>query len=130
MKLFRDGDSSFGPADVKSFAGRADTKLLASGETGASVHLYQVKFSPGGRTNWHRHSGPQWLFIVEGRVRVQRWGEPPQEVAAGDAVLFEPNEKHWHGAAARGSGGAHLAVNINAKTEWLEPVSEEDYGRI
>ena len=126
MKLFRDADSPFGPADVKSFVGPASTKLLASADTGAPVHLYHVKFSPGGRTNWHTHTGPQWLFIVEGRVRVQRWGEPAHEVTAGDAVLFEPNEKHWHGAAA-GSHGAHLAINIHAKTEWMEPVSDQDY---
>ena len=129
MKLFLDADSLFGPVDVKSFVGPASTKLLASADTGAPVHLYHVKFAPGGRTNWHTHTGPQWLFVIDGRVRVQRWGEPAQEVGAGDAVLFEPNEKHWHGAA-KGSHGTHLAVNIHAKTDWLEPVSDEDYGRI
>jgi hypothetical protein len=28
----------------------------------------------------------------------------------------------WHGAAP-GSPGAHLAINVNLTTEWLEPVS-------
>ncbi len=36
-------------------------------------------------------------------------------------VLIPPGEKHWHGAAP-GSTGTHLAVNVNAVTEWLEEV--------
>jgi quercetin dioxygenase-like cupin family protein len=126
MKIFRHADTPSRPVDAKSFVGPAFTKLLASGEEGAAVHLYRVDFDAGGRTNWHRHSGPQWLFILEGRIRVQRDGEQAQDVAAGDAVAFAPGEKHWHGAVP-GARGAHLAININVKTEWLEPVSEEQY---
>jgi quercetin dioxygenase-like cupin family protein len=59
---------------------------------------------------------------------VQRLGEPAMDVAVGDAVLIAPGEKHWHGAAP-GSSGAHLAINVNAKTTWLEAVSDEDYNR-
>jgi quercetin dioxygenase-like cupin family protein len=65
-------------------------------------------------------------LITEGRIRVQSWGEAAYDVSVGDAVVFAPGEKHWHGAVA-GGRGVHLAVNVNVKTEWLEPVSEEDY---
>ncbi len=126
MKIFRGIDSPFRTADASSFAGNAETKLLASTGEGTPVHLYHVQFGTSGRTNWHTHSGPQWLFIVDGRVRVQRWGEAAHDVDAGDAVLFAPGEKHWHGAAP-GGNGSHLAININVKTEWLEPVSEDEY---
>jgi quercetin dioxygenase-like cupin family protein len=88
--------------------------------------MYQVRFDSGGRTNWHTHSGPQWLVITDGRVRVQRWGEPAQDLETGDAVVFAPGEKHWHGAVP-GTPGAHLAINVNVKTTWLEPVSDEEY---
>ena len=50
-----------------------------------------------------------------------------ENVDAGDAVLFEPGEKHWHGAVP-GVRGTHLAVNVNVATEWLEAVSDEQYG--
>ena len=113
-------------ADVASFGGPAKTKLLASSDAGDAVHLYCVEFGEGGRTNWHVHSGPQWLFILDGRVRIQTWGAAAQELDAGDAVVIPSGEKHWHGAAP-GSRGAHLAINVNAKTEWLEPVSDEQY---
>jgi len=126
MNIFRGDAVPFGPADVNSFTGPARTKRLASDDVGVPAHVYRVEFEEGGRTNWHTHTGPQWLFIVDGRVRVQKWGEPPREVGVGDAVVIHPGEKHWHGAAA-GGRGAHIAVNVNATTDWLEPVSESDY---
>jgi quercetin dioxygenase-like cupin family protein len=126
MQIFRDASTPFRPADPATFVGPAEMKPLASAGQGADVHLYRVHFDRGGRTNWHMHSGPQWLFIIAGRIRVQRWGAAPEDVSEGDAVLFAPGEKHWHGAAGGGTG-AHLAVNVNANTTWLEPVSDEDY---
>ncbi len=125
MKLFRGPESPFRPADASSFTGTAQTKLLAAHD---AVHIYLVRFEAGGRTNWHTHSGPQWLVITEGRVRVQAGGELPHDLDVGDAVVFAPGEKHWHGATP-GASGAHTAINIDVKTTWLEPLSDEDYRR-
>ena len=121
MQIFRSGAAPFTPADAGSFSGSARTKRLAADDVAVPVHVYRVEFDRDGRTNWHIHSGPQWLFIVEGRVRVQKWGETPYDVSEGDAVVIHPGEKHWHGAAP-GERAAHIAVNVNATTEWLEPV--------
>jgi quercetin dioxygenase-like cupin family protein len=126
MKIFRGNDVTFRAADSSSFVGMAHTKLLASSSEGTPVHIYHVQFESGARTNWHTHSGPQWLLVVEGRIRVQTEGNPPQDVETGDAVMFAPGEKHWHGAVP-GTRGAHLAVNVNAQTTWLEPVADADY---
>jgi 4-carboxymuconolactone decarboxylase len=126
MKIFRGADVPTQLADPHSFMGRAHTQRLAGADDGVPVVVYHVEFEDGGRTNWHSHSGPQWLLITEGRVRVQKWGEPPTEAAAGDAVVIPPGEKHWHGAAP-GARAVHLAVNISATTEWLEPVTEAQY---
>ena len=121
MKIFRGDAVPFSPADVASFTGPARTQRLAADAGAVPVHVYRVEFETGGRTNWHTHSGPQWLFIVDGHVRVQKWGESPFDLSSGDAVVIHPGEKHWHGAAPGGSG-AHIAVNVNATTKWLEPV--------
>lgn len=126
MKIFRGTDSPFRAADANSFVGPAETKLLGSHEEGTPVHVYHVRFDSGARTNWHTHSGPQWLLVTEGRIRVQCWGGSARDVQAGDAVMIAPGEKHWHGSVA-GVGGVHLAVNVNVKTDWLEPVSDADY---
>jgi quercetin dioxygenase-like cupin family protein len=40
-------------------------------------------------------------------------------------VWIPPGEEHWHGAE-RESYLLHTAVSLG-ETEWLEPVSDEDY---
>jgi quercetin dioxygenase-like cupin family protein len=126
MQTFRNRASQLRPADTNTFVGPAHVKLLASSDEKIPVHVYRVEFETGARTNWHSHSGPQWLLIIEGRVRVQHWGGVAEDLETGDAVVFAPNEKHWHGAVP-GTRGVHIAVNVNVETTWLEPVSEESY---
>ncbi len=127
MKHLQGDDVRFEPADPKTFVGSARVKKLPMVEEGGqSVIVYLVEFEPGGRTNWHRHSAPQLLLVNEGRGLVQKWGEPVRVMAAGDAISIEPNEKHWHGAAPE-TRMAHFAVNLTLTTEWLEPVSDDQY---
>jgi 4-carboxymuconolactone decarboxylase len=126
VQLFRGSHLPLAPADVSSFVGSARSKRLSTEAGGVPAHVYHVEFDQGARTNWHTHSGPQWLIVIDGRVRVQTWQDAPQDVIAGDVVVVSPGEKHWHGAAP-GSRGAHIAVNLNAVTTWLEPVSDDEY---
>ena len=127
MKQLQGEEVPFAPADPNNFVGSARVKKLPMVEDGGqSVIVYLVEFEPGGRTNWHRHSAPQLLLVKEGRGLVQKWGEPVRAMAAGDAICIEPNEKHWHGAAP-GTKMAHFAVNLTLTTEWLEPVSDDQY---
>ena len=126
MQVFRAPDIALEGADPKNFRGDARVKRLATAEGGEPVAVYWVDFEPGGRTNWHTHSGVQLLLVTKGRGRLQKWGEPVLEIGAGDTAYIAPNEKHWHGAAP-GTRMVHFAVNLNLRTTWLEPVSEEQY---
>ena len=126
MMIFRGHDIPHALADPQSFVGQAHTKKLAQAEAVAPVVVYHVEFDPGGRTNWHTHSGAQWLLVVEGRIRIQAWGQPPQDITAGDAVVIAPGEKHWHGALPD-ARGVHFALNVDSTTTWMEPVSDQRY---
>jgi len=106
--------------------GDAHAQRLAASEAGTPVVVYRVDFLSGARTNWHVHSGAQWLLVVGGRIRIQKSGEPAHDLEVGDAVVIAPGEKHWHGATP-GSEGSHFAINIHTQTEWLEPVSDDAY---
>ena len=126
MKIFR---ATLVPAengDPKTFTGAVTRTTLASDNAGTPVNVYRVAFLPGARTHWHTHDGPQWLFVVEGRIRIQKRGEPMHEVEAGDAVVIQPGETHWHGATPT-SKGVHLAVNIDTATNWMDPVTDDQY---
>jgi len=126
MKIFRTAEVAAQTGDPKTFTGAVVRATVASDSAGTPVNVYRVEFAPGARTHWHTHDGPQWLFVVEGRIRVQKLGEPATEVVAGDAIVIQPGEKHWHGATPA-ERGVHLAVNVKASTSWLEPVSDAEY---
>jgi quercetin dioxygenase-like cupin family protein len=90
-----------------------------------------VTFEPGARTAWHTHPLGQTLIVTAGAGRVQREGGPIEEIRPGDVVQFAPNEKHWHGAA-RSTAMTHIAIQeaLDGKVvEWMEKVSDEQYGR-
>jgi quercetin dioxygenase-like cupin family protein len=131
MKIFRSAEVAAHAGDPKTFTGDVIRATLASDSgdrAGTPVNVYRVEFSPGARTHWHTHDGPQWLFVVEGHIRVQKLGEDATDIVAGDAVVIQPGEKHWHGATPN-QRGVHLAVNVKAVTSWLEPVTDAEYDR-
>lgn len=125
MKLFHPQEHQPQPADPERFSGDATMARMDLAER-PEVHMYRVTFQPSARTAWHTHSGIQVLLVVEGRCRVQKEGEPVQEVAAGGAIRIDAGERHWHGAAGD-APMTHLALNLDATTEWFEKVSDAQY---
>lgn len=88
-----------------------------------------VTFEPGARTAWHTHPAGQTLIVISGLGWVQREGGPVEEIKPGDVVWFEPEEKHWHGAAEN-KAMSHIAIQeeVNGTAvEWLEKVTDEQY---
>ncbi len=114
------------PGSPDYFAGAVTLKKMAVGPEVAPNKILRVEFAPGARTNWHTHTGVQILFVAEGRCRFQQWDRPVQEAGVGETIYIPAGEKHWHGAPAD-SPMVHVALNIDFETEWLEPVSEEQY---
>ncbi len=100
------------------------------------VPMFNVTFEPGCRNNWHIHhaasGGGQMLICVGGKGWYQEWGKDAVEMTHGTVINIPANVKHWHGAAAN-SWFSHIAVEVpgeEGKTEWLEPVSDEEYGKL
>lgn len=90
-----------------------------------------VAFEPGARTAWHTHPAGQTLIVASGLGWVQREGGPIEEIRPGDVVWFEPNEKHWHGAAPN-KAMSHIAIQEEVDGEvvsWMEKVSDEQYAK-
>ena len=91
------------------------------------VTVGSVFFEPGARTHWHRHADGQVLCVTHGQGRVRSRDDASAAVAAGDVVHIAPGEEHWHGAAPD-SFMLHLAISLG-KSEWLDAVSDEEYGK-
>jgi len=89
-----------------------------------------VTFEPGARSNWHTHPLGQLLIVTAGKGWTQCEGEKRVEVNAGDTVWCPPDHKHWHGATSS-TGMSHIAVQEmldGRSVDWLEPVTDEQYG--
>ena len=100
----------------------------------SQVGVFNVTFEPGCRNNWHVHhakeGGGQILVCVAGRGYYQEWGKEAVEMKPGDCINIPEGVKHWHGAAPD-SWFSHLAIEVpgvDGSNEWLEAVSDEQYG--
>jgi len=134
MKTFEDIFPRGGAntAYARYFTGNSWLNML----TTEGVVIGNVTFEPGCRNHWHVHhaarNGGQILLCTSGRGWYQEWGKPARELHAGDVVYIPAGVKHWHGAA-KDCWFAHIAVEVpgeNASNEWLEPVSDEEYGKL
>ena len=101
------------------------------GQDGAPVN---VTFEPGCRNHWHvPHDSVQVLVCVAGRGWYQEWGKEAVEMTPGTVIAIPVGVKHWHGAA-KDSWFQHLTymtrVGKDASNEWLEPVTDEVYGKL
>ena len=117
-----------GPSDW--FTGTTRIDPLFNSFDADRVQGASVTFEPGARTAWHTHPLGQTLIVTSGRGRVQRWGGPIEEIRPGDVVWFEPDEKHWHGAAPE-TAMSHIAiqeVKDGKVVDWMEHVTDEQYG--
>ncbi len=100
------------------------------------VGVYNVTFEPACRNNWHIHTaksgGGQILICLAGKGWYQEWGKSAQALHPGDVVNIPAGVKHWHGAASD-SWFSHLALEVPGQetgNQWLEPVGDEEYGKL
>jgi len=129
MQIKRAGTrpSAKGPSDW--FTGTVRIDPLFETSAPARVRGAHVTFEPGARTAWHTHPLGQILIVTTGFGRAQRWSGPIEEIRPGDVVVFEPQEKHWHGASPT-VAMTHIAIQEALDgnvVEWMEKVTDEQY---
>jgi 4-carboxymuconolactone decarboxylase len=130
IKIARKGSqpSRQGPAENFTGSVRVDPLFQPNAQVRAAGSL--VTFESGARTAWHSHPLGQILIVTAGTGRVQRWGDPVDEIRQGDVVWIPPGQKHWHGAAPN-SSMAHIAIveALDGKSaDWMEKVTDAQYG--
>jgi len=129
MKLIPCGSAATRFAPDSYFTGRVMQTPIIEAEAPARLRALLVSFEPGARTAWHTHPLGQTLYVASGAGRAQSWGEPVQEIRAGDVLWFAPGEKHWHGAGPT-TAMVHFAMQEaldGVTADWLEKVSDEQY---
>jgi 4-carboxymuconolactone decarboxylase len=129
IKIIRGGSQPSRQGPVENFTGSVRVVPLFQADAPARASGSLVTFEPGARTAWHTHPLGQVLIVTAGTGRVQRWGDPVDEIRQGDVVYIPAGQKHWHGAAPN-SSMAHIAIveQLDGKSvEWMEKVSDSQY---
>ncbi|MGO7485445.1 (R)-mandelonitrile lyase [Rhizobium ruizarguesonis] len=129
MEIKRSGSqpSAKGPADWFTGSVRVDPLFAVTNPARAAGA--SVTFEPGARTAWHTHRLGQTLIVTPGCGRVQREGDPVEEIRAGDVVSFASGERHWHGASLT-TAMTHIAIQeqLHGKVvDWMEHVTDTQY---
>ncbi len=155
MVISRAGSRAVRPGPEANFTGAVRVEMLFEALDPSHASGGSVTFEPGARTAWHSHPRGQILIVTAGTGRVQRWGDPIEEIRAGDVVRIPFGQKstfarrhvqasygetspkrpkgreggHWHGASPQASM-THIAITEHrdgTAVEWMEKVSEEQY---
>ena len=132
LVVSRSGSRPVRPAPAQNFAGSAQIEMLFEAVDPSHASGGTVTFEPGARTAWHLHPGGQILIVTAGTGRVQRWGDPIEEIRAGDVVRIPANQKHWHGALPQASM-THIAITEprdGTGVQWMEAVTDEQYNGV
>ncbi len=100
------------------------------------VSIANVTFDQGCINNRHVHDHVQILMGTMGVGYAQMEGQEAQLIKAGDVIVIPAGIKHWHGAT-HNSQFTHISVSGPVVegmeafgTQWLEPVSKEDYDKL
>ena len=116
-------------AYAQFFTGQSYLSVL----TQEGVFSANVTFEPGCRNNWHiHHKGGQILYCTAGSGWYQEDGKAARSLQPGDVVNIPAGVSHWHGAT-KDSWFSHIAVSVpteGATTEWLNPVTDEEYNKL
>ncbi len=132
-RIMRAASRPTAEAGSDNFTGAVLQDQVFAPEQPSRLRATRVTFTPGARTNWHKHAVGQILYVLSGVGRYQLEGQPVQAILPGDTVVIPPNSRHWHGAAPD-TMMVHLAMSeTNDKgeaTSWLEPVSDADYSKV
>jgi 4-carboxymuconolactone decarboxylase len=129
LVVSRAGSRPVRPAPPQNSTGAVQVEMLFEAVDPSHASGGTVTFEPGARTAWHTHPRGQILVITAGVGRVQRWGDPIEEVRAGDVVRIPAGQKHWHGASPQ-AAMTHLAISEHrdgSTVQWMEQVSDEQY---
>ena len=129
MELKPVGPTAQAPA--QRFTGDVYLTMIYDGQGMSRMNVSLVRFTPGARSNWHRHAIGQTLHVTEGVGLVGTRDGSVVRIRTGETVICPPNEEHWHGATAN-TFMSHFSMleklpDGGDPTTWLEPVPDEAY---
>ena len=95
IQIMRNGAQASWQAPIEHFTGPARVTPLFQAVAPARASGSLVTFEPGARTAWHVHPLGQILIVTADVGRVQRRGDPAEEIRQGDVAWIPPDQKRY-----------------------------------
>ena len=109
------------------YIGEAWLNSLLHADDEISYNITKATFRANSTLDWHKHSTPQVLIIVEGEGYYQERGKDPIRMKVGDVIRCNKETEHWH-SSSKESNVTYLAFYGGTQpTTWTEVLSQEYY---
>lgn len=109
--------------------GEAWLNFLIQENDGLDYNITQATFSPNSTLDWHKHSTPQVLIIIEGKGYYQEKDKEAILLKKGDVIKCEKDTEHWH-TSAIDSKISYLAIYGKSPTIWTDKLTIEYYNSV
>lgn len=110
------------------YIGEAWLNSLLRADESLNYNITKATFRANSTLDWHKHTSPQVLIIVDGEGYYQEKGKEPTILKVGDVLKCDPDIEHWH-ASSKEKDVTYLAI-YSGETIWTEVLSQEEYDKV
>ena len=111
-----------------NYIGEAWLNPLIRGDNSLNYNITKATFKANSTLNWHKHTSPLVIFVVEGMGYYQEKDKPAIQLIVGDVLKCAPDIEHWHSSSKK-SDVTYLAI-YSGETEWTEILTQESYDQV
>jgi quercetin dioxygenase-like cupin family protein len=112
------------------YIGEAWLNTVLQGDSELNYNITKATFRKNSTLDWHKHSTPQVLIILEGEGYYQEKGKEPMIIKKGDVVRCLKDTEHWH-TASKENSVTYLALYDGSKpTIWTDKLTQAYYDNI
>lgn len=113
-----------------NYIGEAWLKTLIQADGEINYNITKATFNKNSTLNWHKHSTPQILIILEGEGYYQEKGKEPTLLKKGDVIKCNKDIEHWH-TSSKENAVTYLAIYGGAQpTIWTEKLTQTYYDSV
>ena len=110
------------------YIGEAWLNSLLRADESLNYNITKATFVANSTLDWHKHTSPQVLIIVDGEGYYQEKGKNPIRIKEGDVLKCNPDIEHWH-SSSKEKDVTYLAI-YSGETIWTEVLSQEEYDNV
>ena len=93
-----------------------------------NYNITKATFKANSTLDWHKHTEPQVLIIVDGQGYYQERGKAPVLLKEGDVITCAKDTEHWHSSSKK-KEVTYLAI-YSGETLWTEVLTQKDYDAV